>query len=99
MGPERRRNKIFTWHLAALEIHAYRDLDKIIWNQSGEFLMFSSLWVAVILLFLRASSLTFFFCLGPITCNEYIAHYVKRPCQAWNLLGNCVRRFIEYELV
>ena len=64
MGPESRRNKIFTWHLAALEIHGYRDLDKIIWNQSGEFLVFSSLFVAGILLFLRASSPTFFFVLA-----------------------------------
>ena len=64
MGPESRRSKIFDWHLAALEIHAYRDLDKIIWNQSGEFLMLSSLFVAVKLLSLRPPSPTLVFVLA-----------------------------------
>ena len=56
MGPESRRSKIFDWDLAALEIHAYRDLDKIIWNQREEFLVSSSLFVTVKLLSLSPSS-------------------------------------------
>ena len=64
MGPESRRSKIFDWHLVALAIHACRDLGKIIWNASGEFLVFPSPFVVVILLSLRASSLAFFFVLA-----------------------------------
>ena len=132
MGPESRRSKIFDWHLAALEIHVYRDLDKIIWNQSGEFPVFSSLFVAVKLLSHRPSSPALVIVLAGFRPGleirvpaqdsarndaAYIfwlvsakkldtkggiepgCHYVKGPCQAWNLWEKFVRRVIEYELV